>query len=213
MNLIAQGRLKPGQRLPSERVLCQQFGVGRSSLREALRCLSMVGILNARVGEGTSVAKNDARFIEKSLEWSLMTEQRETEDLLKVRIALEGAVAADAAANAQPDDLLRLEHLLARMSECLKNQAQFAKLDLEFHVALAKASDNALLYSLLSTIRSHLVRGLEKVLPLPNAVPLSHKEHIAIYSAIKGRNSDLARMQMQVHLEAALDRYRLRAKK
>jgi GntR family transcriptional repressor for pyruvate dehydrogenase complex len=68
MELIAQGDLKPGQRLPSERELCVRFGTCRSSLREALRCLSIVGVLNARVGEGTSVATDGGKFLGTILE-------------------------------------------------------------------------------------------------------------------------------------------------
>jgi len=63
MDLIANGDLKAGQRLPSERELCKHFGAGRSSLREALRCLSIIGVLNARVGEGTSVAADGGKFL------------------------------------------------------------------------------------------------------------------------------------------------------
>ena len=90
MGLIARGDLKPGQRLPSERELCVRFGTGRSSLREALRCLSIVGVLNARVGEGTSVAINGDKFMLKILEWRLISEQHDIENLMEVRISLEG---------------------------------------------------------------------------------------------------------------------------
>jgi GntR family transcriptional regulator, transcriptional repressor for pyruvate dehydrogenase complex len=68
MSLIAKGDLKPGQRLPSERELCKNFGAGRSSLREALRCLCIVGVLDARVGEGTSVAVDGGKFLGKIVE-------------------------------------------------------------------------------------------------------------------------------------------------
>src|SRR6202789_3624556 len=68
ISLISKGDLKPGQRLPSERELCKTFGAGRSSLREALRCLSIVGVLNARVGEGTSIALDGGKFLGKIFE-------------------------------------------------------------------------------------------------------------------------------------------------
>src|SRR5580692_9664549 len=78
--LIASGDLKPGQRLPSERELCKNFNAGRSSLREALRCLSIVGVLTARVGEGTSVSKNGGKFLGKIVEWRIITEKHDIED-------------------------------------------------------------------------------------------------------------------------------------
>src|ERR1700733_15909362 len=179
--LIASGDLKPGQRLPSERELCKNFGAGRSSLREALRCLSIVGVLNARVGEGTTVAADGGKFLGKIIEWRLITEKHDIENLLDVRIGLEGVAAADAALQATKEDIEKLQALLARMKASVKNDKQFAALDLEFHVTLAKSSGNALLFDLVSMIRGQLARALTKVLLLPNAIPLSFKEHTAVF--------------------------------
>src|ERR1700733_12679043 len=97
--LISKGDLKAGQRLPSERELCVQFGSGRSSLREALRCLSIVGVLHARVGEGTTVAVDSGRFLDRILKWRFITEQQNIVNLMEVRIALEGLTAASVAVN------------------------------------------------------------------------------------------------------------------
>jgi GntR family transcriptional repressor for pyruvate dehydrogenase complex len=105
MALIADGSLKPGQRLPSERELCKNFGAGRSSLREALRCLCIVGVLTARVGEGTSVALDGGKFFGKIVEWRIVTEQHDIEDLLQVRIALESVTAAAAARRASEEEI------------------------------------------------------------------------------------------------------------
>jgi len=105
MRLIAKGDLKPGQSLPSERELCKNFGTGRSSLREALRCLCIVGVLTARVGEGTSVAKDGAKFLGKVVEWRIITEKHDIEDLMQTRIALESMTAAGAAKRADPENI------------------------------------------------------------------------------------------------------------
>ena len=207
INLIASGEIKPGQRLPSERELCQSFDVGRSSLREALRSLSMVGILDARVGEGTSVAQDSKKFIEKSFEWSLMTEHRDVEALVQVRVALEGAAAAQAALRADALHLASLRTLLHEMGQVLNDQSRFAELDLQFHVTLSEACQNSLLYGLVTMIRSQLVRAMERVLPLPNARLLSHKEHLAIFECVEARDAASARQKMQEHLEASLQRY------
>ena len=207
MDLIARGNLKPGERLPSERELCSLFGVGRSSLREALRCLSMVGILDARVGAGTTVAKSGARFIEKTFEWSLLSEQNDIRALVQVRVALEGAAVAEAALHADAPELAAMEKLLLQMEDCLNDGPRFAELDLAFHVAISRASNNSLLFGLLTMIRSQLVLGMQRVLPLPNALRLSHEEHKDIFGAVRSRDSNLARQKMQAHLAAALERY------
>jgi GntR family transcriptional repressor for pyruvate dehydrogenase complex len=212
IRLISTGELQPGQRLPSERELCEQFGASRSSLREALRCLSIVGVLNARVGDGTSVAVDGETFLRRIIEWRLITERHDVENLMEVRIGLEGVSAANAALRATGDDLRKFQHLLARMKLVSKDPRKFAVLDVEFHVALAKASGNALVFDLVSMVRNHLVRVLPKVLKLPNAVPLSTKEHMAILDAIESHDADAARAAMKTHLEAVVQRYAIAEK-
>jgi len=209
INLISNGDLLPGQRLPSERELCEHFGASRSSLREALRCLSIVGILNARVGDGTSVAPDGGRFLRKIVEWRLITERHDVENLMEVRIALEGISAANAALRANQEDMEKFRDLLAKMKLAAKDAKRFAVLDVEFHIGLAKASGNAVVFDLVSMIRSHLVRVLPRVLQLPNAMPLSTKEHIAIFEAVERRDADAAREAMHAHLGAVLKRYAL----
>lgn len=209
MDLIASGDLKPGQRLPSERDLCENFGASRSSLREALRCLSIVGVLNARVGEGTSVAPDGGKFLRKILEWRLITEKHDIENLLEVRIALEGVSAANTALFGTAEDIEKMRILLNKMKASVKDEMQFAIHDLDFHMILANASGNTLLLDLISVIRSHLARAVSKVLQLPNARPLSLKEHIAIFEAIERHDAGGARAAMHEHLEAALKRYGL----
>ena len=207
MALIASGKLKPGQRLPSERELCKQFGAGRSSLREALRCLGIVGVLNARVGEGTSVALDGGKFFGKIIEWRVITEQHNIEDMLELRIALEGITAANAARRVDVDDLAKLGDLLSKMEASLDHEARFAEHDFEFHMTIARSSGNLLVVDLLAMIRRQMEKTLHRVLTLPNARPLSLKEHMAIFNAVKRHDSEAARRAMQVHLEAAMKRY------
>ena len=207
MDLIASGDLAPGERLPAERDLCKRFGASRTSLREALRCLSIVGVLNARVKEGTSVALDGRKFLRKIMEWRLITEKHDILNLFKVRMALEGESAADAAAHHTQEDMDALQQLLAKMKKSLKSEPDFAALDLEFHITIAAASGNTLLSDMVSMIRSQLMRALSKVLRLPNAIPLSLKEHIAVVEAIKNRDPEAARTAMQAHLGRVLRSY------
>ncbi len=208
MTLISDGDLIAGQRLPSERELCKSFGAGRSSLREALRCLSIMGVLTARVGEGTSVAIDGEKFLGKIVEWRLITEKHDIENLIEVRLALEGIAAASAAQRGTDADIAILRGPLEKMKLAIKNEKRFAALDLEFHVGIAKASENQLLFDLISMIRGQLAKVLSKVLLLPQAVPLSLKEHVLIFQAIDRRDPDAARRAMHTHLDAALARYR-----
>jgi GntR family transcriptional repressor for pyruvate dehydrogenase complex len=206
--LISRGELQPGQRLPSERELCKKFRAGRSSLREALRCLSIMGVLNARVGKGTSVAADGARFLGKVVEWRLTIEQHDIENLFEVRIALECLAVESVARLRSAAAIAKLEEILEQMTGSLRDAKRYGALDLEFHVTLGKASENALLFDLISLIRGQLVRALSKVLGVPRALSLTLKEHRAIVRAIKLGDPDRARQAMQAHLSATLDRFR-----
>jgi GntR family transcriptional repressor for pyruvate dehydrogenase complex len=207
LDLISSGNLAPGQRLPSERELCKNFGAARSSLREALRGLSMIGVLTARVGEGTSVAADGGKFLGKVIEWRLITEKHDIENLLEVRIALEGVAAANMALNGTEADIAKLGALLARMKSSVNDKKQFAAYDLEFHVTIAKASGNTLLFDLISMIRNQLVTALDKLL-LPHVRPITNKEHAAIVHAIERRDPVKARDAMYAHLHSSLLRHR-----
>src|ERR1700722_6101300 len=83
MQQISTQELEPGMRLPSERDLCKQFNASRSSLREALRCLSIMGVLTARVGEGTSIAANGSKFLETVMQWRFIMEKYDIENLME----------------------------------------------------------------------------------------------------------------------------------
>ena len=207
MDLISRGELKPGDHLPSERELCKDFGASRSSLREALRCLSIVGVLNARVGEGTSVTEDGEKFLRKIIEWRLITERHDIENLLEVRMALEGVSAAKTARHATPEQVEVLRKLVTKMQGSLKDEKAFAALDLEFHVAIAGASRNELVSDLIALVRGQLLKALHKVLVVPHALPAALKEHTAVYDAIERRDPDGARKAMQAHLKAHLERY------
>lgn len=208
MELIARGDLKPGQRLPSERELCVRFGTGRSSLREALRCLSIVGVLNVRVGEGTSVAQDGGKFLGKILEWRLITEQHDIENLIEVRIGLECLAVVRTAHSSTEADLNALDALLEKMKRSKDDHKRFAVLDVEFHLTIAKASGNPLLSDMISMIRGQLMRSLSRVLAMPNGIPLSLKEHVRIVESIRRHDSEAAREAISAHLNNALGRYR-----
>ncbi len=208
IDLISRGELQPGQRLPSERELCEQFKASRSSLREALRCLSIVGVLNAQVRNGTTVSPDGGKFLRKIVEWRLITERHNVENLMEVRIALEGLSAANAALRATEEDKKRFKHLVNEMKDAAKDAKRFAVLDVDFHIALANSSGNNLVFDLVSMIRGHLVRVLPKVLQLPDALPLSTREHCVILEAIERQDAEGARVAMHSHLEAVLRRYR-----
>lgn len=208
IKLIGNGDLKPGSRLPTERELCITFGAGRSSVREALRCLSIVGVLNARVAEGTSVALDGGKLLRTLVEWRLITELHDIENLMEVRIALECIAVAQVASKGSATDLQTLLELIEKMKLTGNNGQKFAQLDLEFHVMISKASNNSLLFDLISMIRGQLASTLSRVLQLPDALTHSLVEHVRIVQAIKRRDPRASSSAMHIHLQNALARYR-----
>src|SRR5690349_19520406 len=96
--LISRGALKPGDRMPSEKQLCEKFGVGRTSVREALRSLSVMGVLESHMGDGTFVASDASRFLERSFQWGLLLNPKVVADLIETRLMLESQNAYLAAA-------------------------------------------------------------------------------------------------------------------
>jgi GntR family transcriptional regulator, transcriptional repressor for pyruvate dehydrogenase complex len=207
MQQISSGDLCPGQRLPAERDLCKSFNAGRSSIREAIRCLCIMGVLTARPGEGTSVARDGGKFLETIMRWRFITEKYEIRNLMELRISLEGLAAASSAKRATDEDIRYLEALIRSMKNSLSDSKRFGALDLDFHLGLARASQNQAVFDLVSMIRGQLARTISAVLVLPDARPLSVLEHTAILKAVKRRNPEAARKAMQAHLVSAVKRY------
>jgi GntR family transcriptional repressor for pyruvate dehydrogenase complex len=206
--LISSGDIKPGQKLPGERELCTYFGVGRSSLREAISCLVVIGVLEISIGNGTYLAKNAESFVKRVLEWRILTERQSLDNLMEVRRALESAAAASAAICGTEDQFEQLENILGNMRRSMKQPMNFRDYDFEFHVLVARASGNPLLFDLLSMIRGQLSDVILAFGGVPGARTVACKHHAFILKALKERNESAARSAMENHLAIGLKRYR-----
>lgn len=158
--LLADGRLQPGDKLPSERQLAEMLGVSRPSLREALRALEYASVLETRVGEGVFV-KCSAAFLDSNIQAANLVKQFELEELLTARRAIEATVIRLAVARADEEDLAALLRLCDAAESQLDDREAFLRNDGEFHAALAEASGNNVLVALLQTMRS-LMRSFNR---------------------------------------------------
>ena len=205
-DLIARNVLKPGDRLPPERELCKQFGVGRSSLREALRSLAVMGILDGRIGEGTFVCDN-SQYLEKALQWGFRLDGKKVQDLSETRMMLESQNAYYAAERATATDLQAITEALAGMEGALEDWVRFLESDLQFHLLIAKATHNSILYSLLETTRTHLQEWIKGSLSEPSLADrraeLSLREHRQILEALRQRDTEGARLAMAAHIRSS----------
>ncbi len=203
---IASGLLKPGDQIPSEKELCLRFQVSRAPLREALRSLSVLGILESHAGEGTFVSASSARYLDRALQWGLLLERKTVGELVEARLALETHITFLAATRATEQDVREIEAAVRGMEEALSDPPRYLEHDLRFHLLLAEATKNSILRSLVHTIRGHLEASISQALtasggrsPNRRAV-LSLAQHKNILRAIKRRRPVEARQAMVEHI-------------
>lgn len=213
VEMISAGQILAGEKLPSEHQLCQTLGVGRSTLREALRSLSFVGMVKMRPGEGSFVADGPSRFVDRVLQQGLLNTEKDVRDLAETRIVIETELAALCAQRAAEEDFQRLELLISKMQQSFESgDAGFLPLDLEFHFAIAAGSQNKVLSQVLRTIRALLEEYIARSLEVPGSAAIAIQHHRAILKAVKQRNSQKARAAMLKHLQTFQRGYTILAK-
>lgn len=206
VDLISRDVLKPGDRLPSERELCKRLGVGRSSLREALRSLAVMGIIDGRVGDGTFVSNNNKRYLEKTLQWGLLLDRKRVQDLIETRLMLESQTAFLAAQRVTTENIDAIEETLRGMEASIAAPDKYLEFDLQFHLTIARATQNSILYSLLSMIRGYLQEWIKGSLAEPSTegtdtrAKLSLLEHQKILDALRRGEADQAQRAMTEHI-------------
>src|SRR5690606_31601677 len=142
--MLTDGRLSPGDRLPAERDLAEQLGVGRTSIREALRELAMLGLVEARRGAGTFVRRADPTSLMAPFRTVISLSDAAVEDVMEFRRAFEPEVAALAAANADDERLAELQRALRRFDDALTADGRPHTADVDFHEAVARCTGNPL---------------------------------------------------------------------
>ena len=200
-NTIIEGRLQPGDKLPSERELAERFSVGRTTVREALKALSYVGVIK-KVREGTIVNRNISNFFIDSLTQMLILKHLDFEDLFETRKILEVKLAGLAAQRATIEDIEMIGNILKEMSEKANhNPYEFVTEDIKFHESIAEAAQNRVLYEIFIAVRSLLRKAQEEVIKYPGIMKRSLEYHQKIFEAIKKQNISEAERVMFNHLD------------
>ncbi|OIJ66336.1 FadR/GntR family transcriptional regulator [Streptomyces mangrovisoli] len=206
-DMIVTGALRPGDRLPKESELAAELGLSRNSLREAVRALSLLRVLDVRQGDGTYVTSLDPRLLLEPLGFAADLHRGDTVlELLQVRRILEPAATAMAATRLDDGQL----DVLSAQLDALGKESSVAELvacDLEFHRVVAAGSGNAVLCSLLDgltgpTLRARIWDGLAR----DEAVDRTLREHRAIVRALRDRDAEAARSWATVHI-ASVERW------
>src|SRR4030095_3454479 len=201
--LIAEGRLKTGDRLPPERELAEKFVVSRTSVREALRALESLGLIEIRPGEGTFVRQVSVDALVGPLALMMASQREAIGELFEARRVLEPAIAALAASRATPDEVQEMERILESQARGGRGGgATGLAEDAAFHTAIGAAARNHAITRIVHAIMDLLTQSREESLNTPGRPTRSHQDHRRILQAIAKRNPSAARQAMLDHLVA-----------
>lgn len=201
---VTSGRILPGERLHSERELADEFGVSRTVIREAIRSLSAHGLVESRSGRGVQVATIGPDAVNRSM--SLFVRGHSDIDYQKVhavRSALEVEVAGLAAERGTEDDIARLSDCLETMKSAADDLDLLARLDVDFHRALAAATRNELFVVMLGSIDDLMLEVRRAALAEPAVAAYAIRAHGEILDAVKRQAPEDAREAMRTHLEVS----------
>ena len=204
---IIQGSWKPGDKLPSEGELSEMFGVSRVSIREALQRLATLGLLETRHGEGTYVRGLTAESYLNGLLPALVLEKCDIIDVLEYRLTMERGIMALAVEKATDEDIELLELQYKRMLDNINNSSEFAMADMDFHLCLAKATGNQVLFKVNSIIQDILLASMENIVQLLGTSD-GIEYHRRILDALKSRESEKAQNLIEEHVRITIDRVR-----
>ena len=199
--MLVRGQLKPGDRLPPEKELSENLGLSRSSLREAVKALELIRVLDVRRGDGTYVTSLEPGLLLEAMTFVVdLHQDASILHLFEVRRILEPAAAVLAARKATDADIGRLHAILGEVDEATSVE-DLVTHDLTFHAAICDLSGNPYLSSLLeslsgSTLRARIWRGLTE----ENAVERTLAEHRTIVDALAAGDAELVRSCVTVHI-------------
>ncbi|WNS75760.1 FadR/GntR family transcriptional regulator [Bacillus sp. DTU_2020_1000418_1_SI_GHA_SEK_038] len=213
--MIQSGQLMPGDKLDSVQQLAENFQVGRSAIREALSALRAMGLLEMKQGEGTYVKAFDSEQIHLPLSTVILMNKEDIKNLLEVRKIIETGAVAIAAKNRTEGNLHAMKEALDDLKNAYKNEGLIEKADFKFHLAIAEASQNVLLASLLnhiSELTQEAMKETHKISEFSKQASSEeiYEEHLEIYKAILESDENYAVRAMLKHLdhvEAILKKY------
>lgn len=206
LDMIQEKGYTVGDKLPTEVELMEVLGVGRNTVREALRILMSRNIVTIRQGSGTFISDKNG-VADDPLGFSMIDDRRKlTEDLIQVRVMLEPPIAALAAQNATDEEIEELEEVLTEMENLIAQKKDYAEKDSQFHAQIANLSHNLVMTNLIPVITDgiRVFAGSVQETEYQQTL-LSHR---SIFEAIKGRRPVEAQQAMEFHLMYNDNRYK-----
>ncbi|PXV95692.1 GntR family transcriptional regulator [Lachnotalea glycerini] len=202
--MIDKGTLKKGDKLPSERDLVEQLQVSRASIREALRALEVIGLIECRQGEGNFIKSSFQDNLFEPLSIMFMLEGINSEEILELRKILEVGASGLAAKRITKEQLMELKEIIKRFEDCEDEEVNVT-IDKEFHYKIAEYSGNALIFNILRTVSilvDDFIKDARKLIIVQKENrEVLFSQHKEIYVAIELHNSVAARRAMREHLD------------
>jgi GntR family transcriptional repressor for pyruvate dehydrogenase complex len=204
LDRIRSGEFGPGDRLPTEKSLMAEYGVGRNSVREAVQALVTLGLVDVRPGRGATVIAIDSDAVMDSETISVLLKEEAVDDLYAFRRLLEIEIASRAAIAATPADLEEIAASIRAFESALEQGRPVSTFDDEFHAALAKASHNAIYATVLDAVSGLIANARRLTSNVPWASRLARDEHQRLYEAICAHDPVAAAAIMGEHLDSAI---------
>jgi GntR family transcriptional regulator, transcriptional repressor for pyruvate dehydrogenase complex len=204
---LLDGNLRPGDRIPSERRMAEIFGVGRFVVREAVKTLAVLGMVDVRQGDGTYYRRRaDSELLSIVVDWGLLLDGERIEELIEARRFVEVEIAGLAAERHDARVVDDMRGTIAQMKAAGIDADRFVRADIAFHLLIADAAANRTLVQMSSNLRSMLQAWITRVVHgAPQYEPFV-SEHIEILGAIEGHDVAAARLAMERHMDSTASR-------
>lgn len=206
--LVCGGIYGHGAKLPSERDLAEQLGVSRPSIREALRALAAMGVLETRHGSGAQVVETSVNLLKAPFEMFVLLEQPSVYELYEARELIEVFLAGRAAERRTEEDLAALKSALDEMRDNIQDVPSMTEANIRFHETLAAVAHQPVLESLMHCLQDGIRICIEATLPGVTHGQVTYEIHEEIYHAVKRRNPADAQRAMTIHMAKAIETLR-----
>ena len=198
---IREGKIKPGDKIPGERVLANTFNVSRPSIRQALKALEFLGVLEIRHGTTTTLKTSSADLFINPLKYISILYNVDIYELFEARKIIEVAMAKKAAQHATPDDIKKMQCCLEKAENNLNDPNIFLFAEKDFHECIFNASGNRLLTAMINSLNIVLIESRKETIKTFTNLKVSFDMHYRIFDAIKKQDIKAAGKAMLAHLE------------
>jgi GntR family transcriptional repressor for pyruvate dehydrogenase complex len=188
-DLIWRGEVTPGEYLPPQPELATQLGVGLSTVREAVKALSLIGLLEPMPGRGTLVMPDAVKILSSDAAMRANLPPVELREMLEARQVLESALARMAAERATPEDIAEIQAFLDEMERAAADSRAFSRADMRFHLAVARASKNQVLTQSYYFIQGLLEEAIARADALPGGIERALINHRDMLAGIRNRSA------------------------